>query len=165
MCLLIRLQALLLCAYLDCYEGSHCDRSFLRNFEKQKPRPQPEGEEPGTQIDHQLMKLIKNRALASNTFRKEEKKNCGKVQREQKRSQSLRLVLRFAFYSKEKKNSRMNFVGKTRSDCEKRFPSFLPAICIQRREICIALIFCMHFVFTLSVCMCSCHHVSIPGGW
>lgn len=165
MCLLIRLQALLLCVYLDFYEGSHCDRSFLRNFEKQKPRPQPEGEEPGTQIDHQLMKLIKNRALASNTFRKEEKKIVERCNENRNEANPF-LFQSFALhFTAKKKNSRMNFVGKTRSDCEKRFPSFLPAICIQRREICIALIFCMHFVFTLSVCMCSCHHVSIPGGW
>lgn len=61
------------CLYILLHKGSSCDRSFLWHFEK------PWGIKLGSQIDHQFMNLINNRALASNTYLKEEKKRKGAI--------------------------------------------------------------------------------------
>lgn len=71
----------------------------------------------------------------------------------------------FALHLQRRKKNQEWILLEKHAPIVKKVSVFLPAICIQRREICIALKFCMHFVFTLSVCMCSYRHVSIPFLW
>lgn len=73
MCLLIRQQALLLRAYLSYFLGDRIVIAHFREFWDIGTSTVARRKRLGTQIDHQFMELIKNRALASNTYRKDEK--------------------------------------------------------------------------------------------